>query len=71
MVGQLYPLVNQAQLLTNVGLWTDGVHRTNLVLATVQGAKDSWAVITDEIPSLGFVKLSDHLTTAARLQNAA
>jgi len=52
MVGQLYPAVNQAQLLTNVGLWTDGFHRTNLVLATVKGAKDSWAVITDEIPSL-------------------
>ncbi len=52
MVGQLYPLVNQAQLLTNVGLWTDGFHRANLVLATVAGAKDSWAVITDEIPSL-------------------
>jgi hypothetical protein len=51
-VGQLYPLVNQAQLLTNVGLWADGFHRTNLVLATVTGAKDSWAVITDEIPSL-------------------
>ena len=43
MVGQLYPVVNQAQLLTrafrgklppktslkNVGLWTDGLHRTN------------------------------------------
>ena len=52
MVGQLYPVVNQAQLLTNVGLWTDGFHRTNLVLATVKGAKDSWAVITDESPSL-------------------
>jgi hypothetical protein len=52
IVGQLYPLVNQAQLLTNVRLWTDGVHRTNLVLATVRGAKDSWAVITDESPSL-------------------
>ena len=52
MVGQLYPVVNQAQLLKNVGLWTDGLHRTNLVLATVKGAKDSWAVITDEVPSL-------------------
>ena len=65
-VGKLYPLVNQAQLLTrafrgklppktsltNVGLWADGFHRTNLVLATVTGAKDSWAVITDEPPSL-------------------
>lgn len=51
-VGQLYPPMNQAKLLTNVGLWTDGIHRANLVLATVKGAKDSWAVITDEVPSL-------------------
>ena len=51
-VGKLYPPVNQAKLLTNVGLWTDGIYRTNLVLATVKGAKDSWAVITDEVPSL-------------------
>jgi hypothetical protein len=44
--------MNQAKLLTNVGLWADGIHRANLVLATVTGAKDSWAVITDEVPSL-------------------
>ena len=35
-----------------MGLWADGTHRANLVLATVKGAKDSWAVITDEVPSL-------------------
>ena len=51
-VGKLYPPVNQAKLLINVGLWADGIHRANLVLATVKGAKDSWAVITDEVPSL-------------------
>ena len=65
-VGKLYPPMNQAKLLTrafrgklppktsltNVGLWADGIHRANLVLATVTGAKDSWAVITDEVPSL-------------------
>lgn len=51
-VGKLYPPVNQAKLLTNVGLWADGLHRVNLVLATVKGAKDSWAVITDEVPNL-------------------
>ena len=51
-VGKLYPPVNQAKLLTTVGLWADGMHRANLVLATVKGAKDSWAVITDEVPSL-------------------
>ena len=65
-VGKLYPPMNQAKLLTrafrgklppktsltNVGLWADGIHHANLVLATVSGAKDSWAVITDEVPSL-------------------
>ena len=51
-VGKLYPAKNEAILLKNVGLWADGVHRTNLVLATVSGAADSWAVITDEVPSL-------------------
>jgi hypothetical protein len=51
-VGKLYPPVNQAILLKNVGLWADGKHHANLVLATVSGAKDSWAVITDEVPSL-------------------
>ena len=65
-VGKLYPPMNQAKLLTrafrgklppktsltNVGLWADGIHRANLVLGTFKGAKDSWAVITDEVPSL-------------------
>ena len=51
-VGKLYPPVNQAKLFTSVGLWADGIHHANLVLATVKGAKDSWAVITDEVPSL-------------------
>jgi hypothetical protein len=51
-VGKLYPSMNQAKLFTNVGLWADGIYRANLVLATVKGAKDSWAVITDEVPSL-------------------
>jgi hypothetical protein len=52
MVGALYPPLGEARLYQNVGLWLDGVHRCNLVLATVQGAKESWAVITDEPPSL-------------------
>lgn len=33
-------------------MWLDGIHRCNLARATVQGAKESWAVITDEPPSL-------------------
>ncbi|MEO0348884.1 MAG: hypothetical protein AAF282_02400 [Cyanobacteria bacterium P01_A01_bin.15] len=41
-----------ATLYENVGLWQDGEYRCNLVLATVRGTKESWAVITDESPSL-------------------
>lgn len=52
MVATLYPPLGEARLYENVGLWLDGVHRCNLVLATVEGAKESWAVITDEPPTL-------------------
>ncbi|XHX76467.1 MAG: transposase [Stenomitos frigidus ULC029] len=51
-VGSRYPPLGEARLYRNVGLWLDGVHRTNLVLATVKGAKDSSAVVTDESPRL-------------------
>jgi hypothetical protein len=51
-VGQLYPPLNEARCYSNVGLWADGKQKTNLVVATVKGAKDSWAVITDEKPSI-------------------
>ncbi len=36
----------------NVGLWSDGRHRCNLVVASPKGVKEPWAVITDEPPSL-------------------
>jgi hypothetical protein len=52
MVGSLYPRLGQARLYRYVRLWLDGMHRCNLVLATVAAAKESWAVITDEPPSL-------------------
>lgn len=51
-VGSMYPSLGQARLYRNVGLWLDGVQRCNLVLATVKGAKESWAVVTDESPTL-------------------
>lgn len=51
-VGTLYPPLGEARLYQNVGLWQESVHHCNLVLATVQGAKESWAVVTDEPPSL-------------------
>lgn len=52
MVGTLYPPRGEARLYEHVGLWLDGKHRCNLVLATVAGAKESWAVVTDEAPTL-------------------
>jgi hypothetical protein len=52
MVGTLYPSLGEARLYENVGLWLDGAHRCNWVVATVQGAKESWAVVTDESPTL-------------------
>lgn len=51
-VSLLYPPVGEARFYRNVGLWLDGTLRCNLVLATVQGAKESWAVVTDEPPTL-------------------
>lgn len=51
-VQELWPPKGEAALYENVGLWQDGEHRCNLVLATVQGTKESWTVITDEPPSL-------------------
>ena len=52
LVGTLYPPLGEARLYRNVGLWQDGIHHANLVLATVKGAKESWAVVTDEPPTL-------------------
>jgi hypothetical protein len=51
-VGTLNPPLGEARLYQNVGLWLDGEHRCNLVIATVQGAKESWAVVTDEPATL-------------------
>lgn len=51
-VGSMYPPLGEARLYRHVGLWLDGLHRCNLVLATVKGAKESWAVVTDEPPTL-------------------
>ncbi len=52
IVGTLYPALGEARFYRQVRLWADGVCRCNLVLATVKGAKESWAVVTDEPPSL-------------------
>jgi hypothetical protein len=51
-VTTLYPQLGQAAFYRNVGLWSDGCHRCNLVLASPQGVKEPWAVSTDEPPSL-------------------
>lgn len=52
MTQALYPPLGEARLYHHVGLWVDGTHRCNLVLASLKGAKESWAVITDELPTL-------------------
>ena len=44
--------MNEAKCYKNVRLWADRIHCRHLVLATVDGAKDSWAVITDEKPTI-------------------
>lgn len=46
------PALGEATFYRHVGLWQDGTHRCNLVLASVKGVKEPWAVITDEPPSL-------------------
>jgi len=51
-VGSLYPPLGEARFYRNVRLWQDGVHRCNIVLATLKGAKESWAVISSEPPTL-------------------
>ena len=43
---------SEAILYHKVGLWLDGKCRSNLVLANVKRAKEPWAVITDENPTL-------------------
>jgi hypothetical protein len=52
LVWTLYPPLGEARVDENVGLCQGGSHRCNLVLATVKGAKDAWAVVTDEPPTL-------------------
>jgi hypothetical protein len=48
----LYRQKSEAVLYHNVGLWLDGECRSNFVLADVKGAKEPWAVITDEETTL-------------------
>jgi hypothetical protein len=54
-IGQLYPPLNETRNYRNVRLWADATHQTHRVLATVSGASESWAVITDESPSLNIL----------------
>ena len=51
-VTKLYPMIGEAMFYRHVGLWLDGHYRCNLVLASPQGVKEPWAVITDELPTL-------------------
>jgi len=51
-VATLCPKLGEAVFYRHVGLWQDGHHRCNLVVASPKGVKEPWAVITDEPPSL-------------------
>ena len=51
-VRYLWPPKGEAIFYRNVSLWQDGSHQCNIVLATVKGVKEPWAVITDEPPTL-------------------
>ncbi|MGB3514932.1 MAG: hypothetical protein WBA43_00645 [Elainellaceae cyanobacterium] len=51
-MGQIYPPLGEARLYRRVRLWADGGDRCSLVLSTIQGAKESWVVATDETPLL-------------------
>lgn len=52
VIRTVYPPVGTARLYRQVRLWADGEYRCNLVLATVAGSRESWAVATDESPTL-------------------
>jgi hypothetical protein len=53
-ISYLAPKLGEAKLYHNIGLWEDGLHRCNLVLAYPHGIEvdDFWAIITDLPPSL-------------------
>jgi hypothetical protein len=51
-VATVYPKVGSAAFYRHVGLWSDGIYRCNLVLASPRGVKEPWAVVTDQPPSL-------------------
>lgn len=44
-VACVYPKLGEAVFFRNLGLWQDGYHRRNLVVASPQGVKEPWAVI--------------------------
>ena len=48
----LCPSKSEAILYHDIGLWLDGECHSNLILANVKGAKEPWAIITDEDPTL-------------------
>jgi len=51
-IQELYPPKREVVFYQQVGLWQDGLLKANLALASAPGAKDRWAIITDEPLSL-------------------
>ncbi len=51
-VRELYPPRQQALFYHNIQVWEDARFQANLALASVPSAKDKWAILTNEPPSL-------------------
>lgn len=51
-VSELFPPRQEAVFYKNVRIWEDAQLQVHLALASVPAAKDKWAIITDEPPSL-------------------
>ena len=51
-VEELYPPKREVIFYEKVSLWQEGTLKANLALASVPGAKQNWAIITDEPLSL-------------------
>ena len=51
-VRELYPPRREAVFYLNVQVWEEARFQAHLALASVPGAKDKWAILTNEEPSL-------------------
>ncbi len=62
-VATLYPPIGEARLYRHVGLWQDGIHRCNLVLATVKGLQKGYPLLSS--------RQTDHSRCATTISHTA